>query len=137
MNKRDFLVHGATALAGLAPLAASAANDRASRGNAATMEPKRQPRSQADWQALCGSTFGAQTPVRLSTELTLIEVRPGPSAAQLEQFTAVFDGPGHRRLPGGLHALTHDAIDPLALYLEPVASGNGRVTYQAHFSHLA
>jgi hypothetical protein len=138
MNKRNFLIVGGQALVGLPPLVA-ATQAHSSRATQAVPTPSSTPlrsHRQAEWQALRGTQFGAVTPVRLSTQLTLRDVQPGPQAKGLEQFTVVFEGPSRRQLPAGLHSLQHETAGRLALYLEPINTSGGRTTYSAHFSQI-
>jgi len=134
MNKRNFLIFGGQALVGLQPLLA--ATPGTARAPVSSSPGPRLSHRQAEWQALCGTRFGATTPVHLSTQLTLREVRSGPQAQGLEQFTVVFEGPSRRRLAAGLHDLQHETAGRLALYLEPLGTSQGRTTYSAHFSQV-
>lgn len=141
MNKRYFLARSGQTLLGGA-LAAKAWGPAL-----AGPMPQGRPASDAatpsalqglgHWQALIGTVFATTTPVRLSTNLTLTEVRPCHAAPGLEQFTLVFQGPSHRQLPAGLHALAPGGQGHQPVYLDPVAHQGGLTTYTASFSLIA
>jgi len=137
MNKRDFMVTGGGALLGGAAWLSAAGP---AHGAAVESPPAGMAGSLmgdlAAWQALQGESFQTQTALGRPVALILSAVHAQASTGRLTQFTVRLQGPRARPLQAGLHALRHDPVGDVALYLEPVAHG-AEITYDAHFSLLA
>jgi hypothetical protein len=59
---------------------------------------------------------------------------PGPSGEQRQQFSLVFRGPAAPVLPQGTHALHHDALGDLDLFLVPLGPDSDGMRYEAAFA---
>jgi len=66
--------------------------------------------------------------------LELIRVDDGPTAAGLEQFTAVFRGPAGSQLTDAQHVLRLEGADALSLHLAPAGSDAEGSYFVAAFS---
>jgi len=70
--------------------------------------------------------------------LRLADVNDAGISNGMRQFSLLFHGPGDRQLPDGIHAMTHDALGPLEIFIVPVVGSNAaRIVYQACFSAAA
>lgn len=59
---------------------------------------------------------------------------PGPDDRQRQQFSLVFRGPVEPVLAQGTHALTHEAMGDLALFLVPIGQDADGMRYEAAFA---
>ncbi len=66
--------------------------------------------------------------------LELVRVEDGPTAARLEQFTAVFRGPVDRVLDEDQYRVTPEADSAMDLYLIPSGSDAAGNYFVAHFT---
>jgi hypothetical protein len=117
VSRRAFLTGSAALLAGLGLLPAWASPPRT--------------HSRAQFEALLGTYFAVFTGRRVSYG-SLVEVRDGPVAPGLDQFTLVFDHVEGVTPGDALYDLWHANIGVFALHLEPTDASASR--YIAVFS---
>jgi hypothetical protein len=68
-------------------------------------------------------------------ELELIEVEDGRTSGQ-ERFSLLFRGPLDQFLPQRIHALEHETLGQLGLFLVPVRQEPDGLLYEAIFNRL-
>jgi hypothetical protein len=70
-------------------------------------------------------------------ELRLVRVDEERVSGGFGQFSIFFHGPASRLLPQGIHALRHQTLGTIELFLVPVVGSNReRILYEACFSRL-
>ena len=83
-----------------------------------------------------GSEFLAVASGGEKVKIRLEEVKPGPSAPKVSQFSLFFRGPSSHALAQRLYHLEHDVLGGMDLFLVPVAQDPGATTYEAVFSRF-
>ena len=70
--------------------------------------------------------------------LRLAEVADHGISNGMRQFSLFFHGPGDRILPERIHALAHDTLGTLEIFIVPILGSNAsRAVYEACFSSPA
>ena len=150
MDRRAFLtnVAAAGAAVGLAPLSPVAAEAAVTSGHAGKVgvPPVGAPVGSAESAArsLSRALFSRARSARFSVaghdgrRLELSDLREGPRASALDQFSVTFreTTAGVAPLSHGSYVLEHPAHGRLQLHLEPVTDGPAGVCYRATFCLL-
>jgi hypothetical protein len=81
-----------------------------------------------------GSTFAAKGDGIDNCELSLVEVSELKDRQAYRSFSLLFLAPENRSMGQGLYELQHESFDPMALFLVPVGSVDGRTQLEAVFN---
>lgn len=81
-----------------------------------------------------GTTFQLRD---AATALRLIEVSPATVAGGWESFSLVFAGPADVPLDQRVHALDHEVLGVLELFLVPLGPDAGELRYESVFNRAA